>query len=493
MPILGYSYKAPNPATDAILGTTTGDGGCRYTFDDIATLMGTAHTYPPEAYGAVGDGVTDDTAAFTAAIAAAGATGGRIQGRTGAIYKVSFQGTATGNTLTTPYALWINELYGPITFDNCVFFLADGQPSNTIPLLIRGSGASKRTAKTIVRDCEFYSNPATQGAWTDFAMLEVAYADNVTMEGNYFHDSPFFGAQVFRSSQNSLFRSNRVVYSPYGNGYRIEITTGMVINNVFEGDPAILKTCLDLPCNADIAEQGAQIQVLGNLFKSGYILIGLAGQKGTIIQGNELRGATNSNSVAIAISHYSHGVNPYNCTDCQVVDNTIIGCRQGITISGSASQGVTGLIVENNQIVEDTGLVSLANGIIEDNRATVGKNMIRNNRIIGATTPFTMAGAPANGTRRGGNLAYNDSGTLIYCDENNGSGTIASGTTSIAITHGLGQAPQARNISVTPTANTTNDPGNMWISSITSTQFTVNCRADPGAGGLAFDWQAAIL
>lgn len=498
MPMLGYSYQSPSVPNAAVVGTYgSADQPCRYAMSDLQTLFGSTFSnlsiYTPETYGAVGNGTTDDTAAITAAITAAAASGGIVQGRIGSIYKVSYSGTTTGDTLTTPYALWINDTHGQLALRWLKLLLADGQPSNCIPLLIRGSSGSKRTRPTIVQNCELYSNPATQVAWTDFGMLEVAYSDNVSIVDNYFHDSPFFCAQTFRSSENALIQNNRFVYSAYGNGYRHEILTGRILFNIFEGDPAVTKSCLDLSCNSDIVLRGQQLQVIGNLFKSGYILITCAGQEGTIIANNELRGATNNNSVAIAVSHYSHVSQPYNSNDCVVANNVIVGCRQGITISGNATNGVTGCLVEGNQIIEDTSLVNLANGIVEDNRSTVGKNIIRNNRIVGATTPFTMAGAPANGTRRSGNLAYNDSVTLVYCDENNGSGTIASGSTSVVITHGLGQTPQARNISITPTGNPTNDPGNMWVSSITSTQFTINCRADPGAGGLTFEWQAAVL
>lgn len=69
-----------------------------------------------------------------------------------------------------------------------------------------------------------------------------------------------------------------------------------------------------------------------------------------------------------------------------------------------------------------------------------------------------------------------------------GTGTIASGTTSVAVTHGAAFTPTIDMVRVMPSNNPTNDPGWLWVSNITSTQFTVNCRADPGAGGLMFGW-----
>lgn len=70
-----------------------------------------------------------------------------------------------------------------------------------------------------------------------------------------------------------------------------------------------------------------------------------------------------------------------------------------------------------------------------------------------------------------------------------GSATILDTTTSIAVTHGAGYTPDASDITVTPTNNPTNDPGNFWISSVGATTFTINVRADPGASGATFAWR----
>lgn len=73
-----------------------------------------------------------------------------------------------------------------------------------------------------------------------------------------------------------------------------------------------------------------------------------------------------------------------------------------------------------------------------------------------------------------------------------GSSSVANGTTSIAVTHGSALTPTASQITITPTNNPTNDPGNWYVDTITSTQFTVHTRADPGASGFAFNWAVNI-
>lgn len=75
-----------------------------------------------------------------------------------------------------------------------------------------------------------------------------------------------------------------------------------------------------------------------------------------------------------------------------------------------------------------------------------------------------------------------------YLTANTGAANIASGATTTTITHGLAVTPIAANIQITPTTNTTNNFGNIWVSNITSTNFVVNVRSDPGASGFAFNW-----
>lgn len=70
-----------------------------------------------------------------------------------------------------------------------------------------------------------------------------------------------------------------------------------------------------------------------------------------------------------------------------------------------------------------------------------------------------------------------------------GTATVATGTTSFTVTHGAGYTPVVQDISVCPTNNPTNDPGWFWVDTITSTQFNINVRSDPGASGAIFAWR----
>jgi hypothetical protein len=71
--------------------------------------------------------------------------------------------------------------------------------------------------------------------------------------------------------------------------------------------------------------------------------------------------------------------------------------------------------------------------------------------------------------------------------------TIVSATTSLAVTHSLGVAPVASDITITFGEQATNDYGRWWVDTFTTTQFTLNVSADPGASGLDFGWKVAVL
>lgn len=72
-----------------------------------------------------------------------------------------------------------------------------------------------------------------------------------------------------------------------------------------------------------------------------------------------------------------------------------------------------------------------------------------------------------------------------------GTATVANGTTSVVVTHGLALTPALKDIVVTPTNNLGN-AAKYWISTPTATQFTINVNADPAAGTATFAWKAEI-
>jgi len=117
----------------------------------------------------------------------------------------------------------------------------------------------------------------------------------------------------------------------------------------------------------------------------------------------------------------------------------------------------------------------------------------------GTSDNYTITNNDVRGNTSGG-ISDGGSGTtkiirdnLGHATETSGTATIANGGTSIVVTHNLAITPTVEDISVVMAENPTNDPGNVWVDTITATQFTINCRSDPGASNLDFGWQATIL
>lgn len=84
-----------------------------------------------------------------------------------------------------------------------------------------------------------------------------------------------------------------------------------------------------------------------------------------------------------------------------------------------------------------------------------------------------------------------------HITENSGVATVASGSTTIVVSHGLASntntaPPTAKDIIVTPT----NDLGSatkFWVSAVTATTFTISVDTAPGGSGATFAWQAQKL
>jgi len=71
-----------------------------------------------------------------------------------------------------------------------------------------------------------------------------------------------------------------------------------------------------------------------------------------------------------------------------------------------------------------------------------------------------------------------------------GTGTIANGDTSVAVTLAEAMPNTDYDVFITGTGSTTNDPEEVFTTSKTTTAFTVNCGADPGNGGFTFAYLA---
>ena len=64
-------------------------------------------------------------------------------------------------------------------------------------------------------------------------------------------------------------------------------------------------------------------------------------------------------------------------------------------------------------------------------------------------------------------------------------GSIASGSTTVNVAHGLGAAPNASDVQLTMTNKSL--ISNIWVSAVDATNVTVSCLRDPGTNGQDFN------
>jgi hypothetical protein len=146
----------------------------------------------------------------------------------------------------------------------------------------------------------------------------------------------------------------------------------------------------------------------------------------------------------------------------------ITGCEfSGATAATIQADSVNGMILFNN--LDTSSCQSLT---------TLGTNASKGSYVLGgniwsssACTLDASSSYRDDGTSRGG-LVLNTRFNV----------TSGAATTSVVITHGLSLTPS--NVIVTPVGS---NPGTYWVSGITSTQFTINWTT---AGAQTWHWQA---
>jgi hypothetical protein len=134
--------------------------------------------------------------------------------------------------------------------------------------------------------------------------------------------------------------------------------------------------------------------------------------------------------------------------------------------------GSTNNLVANNKIVADGGDVDYGIRL----RASCNNNIVRSNDIEGATTIGVFDEGSSN-------LISLNKG---FVTENKGTATILSGTTSISVAHGCNYTPSAGDVSVVATSSLGN-ASFFIVSSISSSNITIAVNANP-AVNVDFAW-----
>lgn len=456
-------------------------------------------------FGATGNGSTDDSAAFQAAHDGMGASGGAIFAPHPSVaYALS--------TVTLSKQCF---LYGAGAHSGGTLIAANSATANTFD--ITGSSVT-------IRDIAFTSTPTRSAG--SYILCDTA-SSKVTLEDLYM-DKWFRGVTLSGVSDFSLRRVD-LISGVATTGIGVNVTSGLLINlnNVTVSNAAASEPFAGMQVTncGDITMEGCSF--LHNI--TGLRLVPGAAQTVTSVYTTNCFFDNNtSRGIYIAPSNVggtvqrcrfdgvwasssgAQGVLIDTATVAGVVDGitfvdpeVFLNASSGIYITGANTKRIkilggkiaqntgAGILIEggadNIQIIGATcgpigGLTGNTTYGISNATGVTDDLLIIGCQLTGNTTAAWLGGA--TGARR---WADDNNGLVT---ENTGTSAIANGTTSIAVAHGLSVTPDATGILVTPTANTTTDPGNIWVDTIGATNFTVNCRTNPGVSTMAFSWRA---
>lgn len=554
-------------------------------------------TVSPEDFGAIGDGIADDTAAWQGAVD----TGLAIECEPGKTYRLDSFVTPT-KTVDIDLNGSVVAPYGAHNFLN-----RDLNPTASTTI---SSGATEGSLQVVVASASglaaggWLSITANNAPTDDVLFYPVCWSKILTISGTAITlDRPlpvtFLGtvsAQFFTTAQ--ILGKCRIVNgvidgaactktSSQGMALRIQgyedfTMEGVTVRN-FTGTINVVQTvncirqnitsCLwfDIVNTACCAafEQSNSIHFSNNNIKCSAFGVNITKAVTCAVVGNTVVGndradaaatppVTNRSIRGIKVSgvvwpqivgnHASDFESPIRIEapwGGTITGNTVSfggGGQYGIALNVSATavtQG-RGVVIANNHVRFCNGTGIGYSGVTPGNIVITG-NIVQNTQFVGIYAPTTNSMISGNridnwdlgsygvegiypgsgATITGNRFAHSTDTTrtciratfastfryAIYgnvCEtanpmfasgkvlEEQGTGTIASAVTSATVTHNLVRTPTASEISVNLLEDPTSDPGIIWISGISSTQFTVNCRTAPGALNLDFAWRAAI-
>jgi hypothetical protein len=520
-----------------------------------STIFHTVSVKEP-AYGAQGDGLTEDTDAINAAIDAIPTSGGTLYFPPG-VYLVDWSAVTIDKSnltvLGAPGA--VLKLMPDFNYISQTFRIVGGTEISDIKII----------------GMTFDGNWANRGVGepVDSTQAHAIYVKNVRrlwIENCYIHDVMGDGICIDPGDAESseIFIRNNVINHVMRNG--ISVVAGykvLIDGNVIDGfntdgidlEPDQDDNCRFITITHNFCKPNSTYENTHNTNRLYGISLkmdtpGASDKRGSIkVIGNTVQGITDT-----GVQYPNAGIWMQKCRSAIVQGNNLFECGVGIySGSDSASDGSTGSI-SGNVVRGCKGSSSFGIGVYS-HMAVVGNvcedgdnggiylyrdgntcsgNICRNNGK--GTTPSQPYGIMVEGTTGEGNLVfanrcYDDqavktqthgiyivnstTGCVIesndvygnatagirtvanntvrnnrgFATEGSGTGAITSGNTAATITHGLDITPRAQDITVTPTATCTADPGNIWVDTVGATTFAVNCRTNPSTSGMAFAWK----
>ena len=473
-------------------------------------------------FGAVGNGVTDDTVAVQNAINAAV---NNVLSLSGGTYVVSNLNIPSYTVLTGPGTIKRKAgatgimVQGTNADDVQLFdVIFDGNNTGSVSQLVRFDGSSDRL---LVKGCSFVnsvdSGLAVSGTSGLATVLNCAALNN----DNY-------GIVIDASGSSHIISGNRCVGNG-ASGILVSSNYTLVTNNVANDNVTLVNNQAGiLLLNSDyctvssnqtvnngvppLFSHGIQLNSCEDCVMQDNISLGNNGSgldafqsPRTVIDGNQtqlnnLRGIEidTSSDYSVCTSNVVRlnkevGISVFNTVGVSVANNTVqangtlgtainplLGVANspyGVALWGAGNYGnfarVTG-----NVITENVG--SGANGVGLYIDPLCIDVILKDNTITANTVAATLVNA---------NLAFAGSNFgLVF--ELNGTATIPSGSVTVAVIFANAPSftPSVTDVTLTLLNNPTNAIGEVFASAMTSTGFSIDCRNNPGASGLVIAW-----
>lgn len=406
--------------------------GDTLTISKTKRLFGTKFWVDVKTYGAVGDGVTDDTAAIESAINSLSSTGGTVYFPSGT-YRCASSLDISHSNITLQGNGWTSIIFHGNGVNNDVIRIASSKTNVTIrDLAVDGNKANQTTFSVGIK---------TQGSNDGLKIINVYVHDtfnsgiliedsqNILIEKCYLKDigktgsdTNFYGVGIdFQQSKNWTVR-NCTIEGTLSNGIHSKGTSPYnPINFVIEGNKISgvitdQKSCIHLEDAKDGVING------NNLFDTADATFGInaiyvKGQTSTysncVISNN-----TASNISGVFIENQSGG-NVITGNRCK--SGTVTSSQNGIWVGAEAHDT---LIVGNTiEQAEEQGIY--VNGT--NHNVTIANNIIKNTQSSGAGIYLFCS----SGTKRDifiyGNQIYDDQGTptQAYGIQATGGGTFS--------------------------------------------------------------------
>ena len=467
-------------------------------------------------FGAVGDGVTDDTAAIQAAINA-----GLNVFLPSGTYKTTSKLTITNNDQvitgagrSTKIVLYkttdavieiIGELFG-VEIKN-IFIDRSGVPINDTAVGIQ-TPKTLSLVTCVLRDL-FVTNqwhgvwlgPAAYGKLT-FCVIQSNYKDGIyctnftgnnasqwDLESSLSQANDGYGLSLNPYEGTVLIPNEWINFTTYANKLGGIFVDGSPTRQTFDIRGSGLTLSSDGNTSLNLSNMAGLTIILNNVFieLAGVFATGRnfstpASNNGSgIILGGSIQSANFADTIINACSEHGviTGAAASSFVNCEIVNN---GRKTALTYGG--------IYVSNNIKCKVIGCKIGNYGSATPQWSSVIATNGSSCNIIG--NDFTLQGGNIP-VQKGAGVALNEYGNIGYITQNTGKTSIPIGSNFVLVTHGLNGTPIDDSILVTPfTSPTVSGISSFWVDSVTSTTFKINVNTNVSTQPLFFNWRANL-